>query len=117
MQTYEPLKFQKSYTVTIGTDEEINMAEVIDAAISFYLEEGYFRRDDNTKYEFTLEVVEDELSGTCCECDQPATTVAEHSGTKELGKYCDKHARKAVDFHNPEYHVSCPNCGCDFGVN
>lgn len=54
---------------------------------------------------------------TCCECNEPATTVAEHSKTKEVGKYCDKHAREAVDARNPEYHVSCPNCGCDFGVN
>ena len=47
-------------------------------------------------------------------CLRKATTVAD-SGN-HLGVYCNKHVDE-IPPKDAEYHVSCPNCGCHFGVN
>ncbi len=64
------------------------------------------------------------IEGKCQwdECEQSATTIA--AGRRgidrdghPLGLYCDAHADIVIDEGFPEYHDSCPNCGCRFGVN
>ncbi len=51
------------------------------------------------------------------DCNEPATAIADDSEKRQVGFYCDAHAEKVADYNSPEYHVSCPNCGCYFGVN
>lgn len=50
-------------------------------------------------------------------CDKPATDIAEDRDRNVVDFYCDAHADQTVDSGRPEYRVSCPNCGCGFGVN
>lgn len=38
-------------------------------------------------------------------------------GHPKIGSYCELHAHMVEDEGRPEYTVSCPNCGCGFGVN
>lgn len=59
------------------------------------------------------------ISGKCQwdHCDQPATQVAYGRRRREIGVYCEAHADRVIDQDMPEYTVSCPNCGCGFGVN
>ena len=49
------------------------------------------------------------------DCDEPATEIAVGEKHK-LGCYCEKHADIVSDERRPEYNVSCPNCGCQFGI-
>lgn len=67
-----------------------------------------------------------EISGTCKyeDCDQPATVVAcgrkrysDEKGHPTPACYCRTHASVVNDEGNPEYVDTCPNCGCEFGVN
>jgi hypothetical protein len=63
-------------------------------------------------------------------CDRPATTLAcgrdgyrpDAGGPDVVGhprpaRYCEEHADRVADEHGPEFHVDCPHCGCQFGVN
>ena len=62
-------------------------------------------------------------------CDKPATHIAsgratrmgpewyENQGHPTLALYCEAHGEKVADEGAPEYHTTCPNCGCYFGVN
>lgn len=61
-------------------------------------------------------------------CTEPGTELARgrewfdqpwHSqpGHKEVGFFCEKHAKIVVEEGNPEYPAVCPNCRCKFGVN
>ncbi len=56
------------------------------------------------------------------DCTEPGTELArgrdyfDEPGHKEVGFFCEKHAKIVVEEGNPEYHVCCPNCGCEFGV-
>jgi hypothetical protein len=45
---------------------------------------------------------------------EPGRVPGEHSA--QPGVYCEAHADMAVERGTPEYKVSCPNCGCYFGV-
>ena len=36
---------------------------------------------------------------------------------KKPNNYCKEHQNIVADDHHPEYQVSCPHCGCRFGVN
>lgn len=62
----------------------------------------------------------------CCfpGCELPGETLAvgrdEWRGDKKaspMGFYCEIHADSVSDEGSPEYVVSCPCCGCLFGVN
>lgn len=73
--------------------------------------------------------------GTCAYdgCEAPAETFAcgrpgrEWWDDEMMGRqpeahpvpawYCKAHAGVVCDEQSPEYHDSCPNCGCLFGVN
>lgn len=60
-----------------------------------------------------------EVSGQCQyeDCTASATEIAANREWKGDTKvYCSKHAQIVVDDGCPEYKVSCPNCGCSFGV-
>jgi len=58
-------------------------------------------------------------------CTKKATAIAagrDYDGGSEThppgaGHYCEEHAEWVADEGGPEYHTSCPNCGCLFGVN
>ena len=64
-----------------------------------------------------------EIKGKCQYegCEQLAVTIAQgRSGYEKglpLGLYCEAHARIVADQGSPEYIGSCPNCGCQFGIN
>lgn len=50
------------------------------------------------------------------ECKRKATDLA--VGRKTKGShFCNAHAELVTDEGSPEYIVSCPLCGCGFGVN
>ena len=54
-------------------------------------------------------------------CDKEA--VQQATGNRDFEKsvtvkwYCEEHAYLVADKDSPEYHTTCPNCGCRFGVN
>lgn len=62
-------------------------------------------------------------------CELSATTLAKGRATQAYGvdavehghpnvaMYCEAHAEVVADERAPEYTVSCPHCGCRFGVN
>lgn len=61
-------------------------------------------------------------------CEQNATDIArgreiykvfgnDPSGHPGVGIYCEWHTDTVSEEGSPEYRVSCPNCGCCFGVN
>ena len=64
-----------------------------------------------------------EINGKICEydgCGNPATSIAENEKRGRpsvIGFYCEQHTSEVSDYNSPEYSVSCPNCGCRFGVN
>jgi hypothetical protein len=60
-----------------------------------------------------------EINGKCQypHCDKPATDIVEDRERQKVEFYCADHATDVVDHGRPEYNVSCPNCGCYFGVN
>lgn len=59
------------------------------------------------------------------DCDAPATRIAcgresymaEAKRHPNPAVYCDVHASMVTDEGYPEYGHTCPNCGCESGVN
>ena len=51
-------------------------------------------------------------------CYEPAEFIACGRTKHRMPAYfCNEHAEDVTDEDNPEYHDTCPNCGCRFGVN
>jgi len=51
-------------------------------------------------------------------CDKPVTNIAAGRVSSKIPRYfCEDHAQIVANEQEPEYVVSCPNCGCRFGVN
>ena len=54
-------------------------------------------------------------------CTEPSTQMAtgDRFNRKDtnIGFFCAPHAYTIADYDSPEYHTTCPNCGCQFGVN
>ncbi len=50
-------------------------------------------------------------------CTNRSTQIVYRAATATLMLACEQHAYDLIDERDPEYHVTCPNCGCDFGVN
>jgi len=49
-------------------------------------------------------------------CFMPATDIAMgHSDHPKVGRYCERHAKQAVEEYGSERTEHCPNCGCMFG--
>lgn len=48
-------------------------------------------------------------------CGEPFFSLASGKDKKVAG-YCKQHAELVADDSCPEYIVTCPNCGCQFGV-
>jgi hypothetical protein len=53
----------------------------------------------------------------CAFCTQDADSVAYDRENKKIFHVCSIHKNMVADIGEPEYVVSCPNCGCEFGVN
>lgn len=55
----------------------------------------------------------------CCVdgCKKKATTIVFDRPRLLLVKTCDEHIHTIAENDGPEYIVSCPACGCEFGVN
>lgn len=69
-----------------------------------------------------------QVSGHCAfeGCEKPAEFLAcgeklvrnnEPAGHPTPACYCREHMEDIIDEDCPEYRVTCPNCGCRFGVN
>ena len=50
-------------------------------------------------------------------CRKLATHTAYDSKNKLIVDCCESHADAIAENEWPEYVVSCPDCGCKFGVN
>ncbi len=50
-------------------------------------------------------------------CKNEGKTLAFGREMGRLGYVCEEHADELSDEGCPEYNVSCPCCGCEFGVN
>ncbi len=57
----------------------------------------------------------DELGGICevDECPAMTTSIVYSSARGEVLLCCEAHAYQVVDEGSPEYHHTCPNCGCE----
>ena len=68
-----------------------------------------------------------QVVGKCSfeDCESDATQIASGRADDENPErghptpavYCDTHGDMVADEQFPEYHDTCPNCGCRFGVN
>jgi len=50
-------------------------------------------------------------------CIVRADLLAYNRLTKQVGRYCEKHAHIIADYDHPEYVHGCANCGCLNPVN
>jgi len=51
------------------------------------------------------------------DCKKPAIGTAYDRGKDRVLRVCAAHSDLVADRGSPEYLVSCPKCGCHFGVN
>jgi hypothetical protein len=61
----------------------------------------------------------DELGGICevDGCGGMTTSIVYSRSRGSVILCCDAHAYEVADEGHPEYHQTCPNCGCEIPVN
>lgn len=61
----------------------------------------------------------DELGGRCeaAGCMRKATRIVYSKKQRAVLLCCDTHSDEILDEDCPEYHQTCPNCGCEIPVN
>ena len=67
----------------------------------------------------TMERIEKEFAMKCEyeDCNKEAEMMVYSSRQDKVMNACWEHAKRIVDEDSPEYHHSCPNCGCLMPVN